>query len=84
MGTLAQRAWAIYRRGIQGWYGCAQVTVSKTALTKMDALASDTHIGLIYAENPDGTDQIIERIPQRTMIRQRHGAWTSKSVARDT
>ena len=26
----------------------------------MDALASDGHIGLIYAENPDGSDQIIE------------------------
>jgi hypothetical protein len=26
----------------------------------MDALASDGHIGLIYAANPDGSDQIIE------------------------
>jgi len=40
--------------------GAPNVTVSKTALIKMDALASDTHIGLIYAANPDGTDQIIE------------------------
>jgi hypothetical protein len=36
------------------------VTVSKSVLSKMDALASDGHIGLIYATNPDGTDQIIE------------------------
>ncbi len=36
------------------------MTVSKSALIKMDALASDGHIGLVYAVNPDGTDQIIE------------------------
>ena len=26
----------------------------------MDALASDGHIGLVYAPNPDGSDQIVE------------------------
>ena len=40
--------------------GTPNVTVSKASLVKMDALASDGHIGLIYATNPDGTDQIIE------------------------
>jgi len=40
--------------------GAPNITVSKSVLTKMDALASDGHIGLIYATNPDGTDQIIE------------------------
>ena len=40
--------------------GAPNVTVSKSSLTKMDALASDSHIGLIYAVNADGTDQIIE------------------------
>ncbi len=40
--------------------GAPNVTVSKAGLIKMDALASDSHIGLIYAVNPDGTDQIIE------------------------
>ena len=40
--------------------GAPNVTVSKSALIKMDALASDGHIGLVYAVNPDGTDQIIE------------------------
>ena len=40
--------------------GAPNVTVSKASLVKMDALASDGHIGLIYATNPDGTDQIIE------------------------
>jgi len=40
--------------------GAPNVTVSKASLAKMDALASDGHIGLIYATNPDGTDQIIE------------------------
>jgi hypothetical protein len=40
--------------------GAPNVTVAKSALIAMDALASDGHIGLIYAENPDGTDQIIE------------------------
>jgi hypothetical protein len=40
--------------------GAPNVTVSKSSLIKMDALASDGHIGLVYATNPDGTDQIIE------------------------
>ncbi|MET0560727.1 MAG: hypothetical protein ABW012_03780 [Gaiellaceae bacterium] len=40
--------------------GAPNVTISKSALVKMDALASDGHIGLVYAVNPDGTDQIIE------------------------
>jgi hypothetical protein len=40
--------------------GAPNVTASKSSLVKMDALASDSHIGLIYAVNPDGTDQIIE------------------------
>ena len=40
--------------------GAPNVTVPKASLVKMDALASDGHIGLIYATNPDGTDQIIE------------------------
>lgn len=41
-------------------HGAPNVTLSKSALTKMDALASDSHIGMIYATNADGTDQIIE------------------------
>jgi hypothetical protein len=40
--------------------GAPNVTVSKASLIPMDALASDGHIGLLYATNPDGTDQIIE------------------------
>jgi hypothetical protein len=40
--------------------GAPNVTVSKANLVAMDALASDGHIGLVYATNPDGTDQIIE------------------------
>ena len=40
--------------------GAPNLTVAKSALVKMDALASDGHIGLIYAENPDGSDQVIE------------------------
>ena len=40
--------------------GAPNVTVAKSALVKMDALASDGHIGLIYAANPDGSDQVIE------------------------
>ena len=40
--------------------GAPNVTAQKSSLIKMDALASDSHIGLIYAVNPDGTDQIIE------------------------
>ena len=41
-------------------HGAPNVTASKSALTNMDALASDGHIGIIYAKNADGTDQIIE------------------------
>ena len=40
--------------------GAPNVAIAKSALVRMDALASDGHIGLIYAENPDGSDQIIE------------------------
>jgi hypothetical protein len=40
--------------------GAPNTTISKSSVTKMDALASDGHIGLVYAVNPDGTDQIIE------------------------
>jgi len=40
--------------------GAPNVTASKSSLIKMDALASESHIGLVYAANPDGTDQIIE------------------------
>jgi hypothetical protein len=40
--------------------GAPNVTYSKTGLIKMDALASSTHIGMIYQPNGDGTDQIVE------------------------
>ena len=40
--------------------GAPNATTPKSALIKMDALASNDHIGLIYAVNPDGSDQIIE------------------------
>jgi hypothetical protein len=40
--------------------GAPNSTASKAGLIKMDALASEGHIGLIYAGNPDGSDQIIE------------------------
>jgi hypothetical protein len=40
--------------------GAPNVTVSKSNLIRMDALASSGHIGMIYARNADGSDQIIE------------------------
>jgi len=40
--------------------GAPNVTYGKAGLIRMDALASSTHIGLIYAPNADGTDQIVE------------------------
>jgi hypothetical protein len=40
--------------------GAPNVTLSKSAAIKMDAFASQNHIGLVYAKNADGTDQIIE------------------------
>jgi hypothetical protein len=40
--------------------GAPNVTASKSALIRMDAFASVGHIGMVYARNADGTDQIIE------------------------
>jgi hypothetical protein len=34
--------------------------LSKSVAIKMDAFASTGHVGMIYAKNADGTDQIIE------------------------
>ena len=47
---------AAFKSGV----GAPNITAPKSSLVKMDALASDGHIGLIYAVNPDGSDQIIE------------------------
>jgi len=40
--------------------GAPNVTYGKSGLIRMDALASTSHIGMIYAPNADGTDQIVE------------------------
>jgi hypothetical protein len=40
--------------------GAPNVTYWKGGLIRMDGLAKEGHIGLIYAPNSDGTDQIIE------------------------
>ena len=40
--------------------GAPNTTLSKSAAIKMDAFASSSHIGMIYARNPDGSDQIVE------------------------
>jgi hypothetical protein len=40
--------------------GAPNVTYYKGGLIRMDALASSTHVGMIYARNADGTDQIAE------------------------
>jgi hypothetical protein len=40
--------------------GAPNTTVSKSAALRMDAFASSSHIGMIYARNADGSDQIIE------------------------
>ena len=47
---------ASFKSGI----GAPNSTVAKSAAIKMDAFASQSHIGLVYAKNADGTDQIIE------------------------
>jgi hypothetical protein len=44
----------------QAGAGAANETAAKSSLVSNDALASSTHIGIVYARNPDGTDQIIE------------------------
>jgi hypothetical protein len=44
----------------KGGAGAPNVIASKSSLIKMDALASSGHIGMIYARNADGSDQIIE------------------------
>ncbi|MBA2642389.1 MAG: hypothetical protein H0U82_05630 [Actinobacteria bacterium] len=40
--------------------GAPNITLSKASAIKMDAFSSENHIGMIYAKNADGTDQIIE------------------------
>jgi hypothetical protein len=40
--------------------GAPNTTISKSSAIRMDAFASDGHIGLVYAANTDGSDQIIE------------------------
>jgi hypothetical protein len=40
--------------------GAPNVTYGKSGLIRMDALASSSHIGMIYSRNADGTDQVIE------------------------
>lgn len=40
--------------------GAPNYPLTKSAAIKMDAFASGTHVGTIYAPNADGTDQIIE------------------------
>ncbi len=44
----------------QAGAGAPNVTYPKSGLIRMDALASPNHIGMIYARNADGSDQIIE------------------------
>jgi hypothetical protein len=44
----------------KGGAGAPNVIASKSSLIKMDALASSGHIGMIFARNADGSDQIIE------------------------
>jgi len=40
--------------------GAANVTTSKSTMAPDDAFASSTHIGLLYAQNFDGTDLVLE------------------------
>jgi hypothetical protein len=40
--------------------GAPNVPMSKAAAIRMDAFASSDHIGMIYAKNANGTDQIVE------------------------
>lgn len=40
--------------------GAPNTTIAKSAAIRMDAFASDGHIGLVYAANTDGSDQIVE------------------------
>jgi hypothetical protein len=68
--TNDDRAWQWNKlRNVHGPYtsgafkagaGAPNVTYSKAGLIRMDALASAGHIGIVYARNADGTDQIIE------------------------
>ena len=44
----------------KGGDGAPNVTYGKTGLIRMDALASSSHIGLVYTANADGTDEIVE------------------------
>ena len=46
--------------GFKDGWGAPNTTMSKTDTSRMDALASSDHIGMIYARNVDGSDLIIE------------------------
>ena len=46
--------------GFKAGLGAPNEVMSKTDTSRMDALASTSHIGMIYARNADGTDLIIE------------------------
>jgi hypothetical protein len=46
--------------GFKGGDGAPNIMAPKSGLYNMDALASMNHIGMVYARNADGTDQIIE------------------------
>jgi hypothetical protein len=67
-GNAGFYQWGLFRfvhgpytaSGFKGGAGAPNVTLAKAAAIKMDAFASQNHIGMIYAKNADGTDQIIE------------------------
>jgi hypothetical protein len=44
----------------KGGDGAPNIIAPKSGLYNMDALASMNHIGMVYARNADGSDQIIE------------------------
>jgi hypothetical protein len=44
----------------KGGAGAPNIIAPKSGLYTMDALASMNHIGMVYARNADGSDQIIE------------------------
>lgn len=70
LDTSNQGAWQWNMlRNVHGPYSAASFlygagapndTYPKSGLIRMDALASTDHVGMIYARNADGSDQIIE------------------------
>ena len=64
-GMLRHEHGPYVAKEFKGGDGAPNIIAPKSGLYKMDALASNGHIGMIYVRNADGTDQMIEAKGER-------------------